>query len=198
MFLLVTRDWRLATLDSTEIKMTVNPAIVAAIALVLACDRPPGSVGSASRDTGSSASQQIPETSAAPVAPMAPAGPAGPVDLDAPRSAFSHAFTATDTTAFDSLFVPDGAVIDMAGMDAEPLEGSSGVRVFARRVLSDRASAGPRFTPDTVQLDDGRARESGRWSWARGAQKNQGTYSIAWRQSADGRWRVAEYRFLQR
>jgi hypothetical protein len=172
--------------------------IVVAIALALACNRPPGSAGSVSRDTGSSARKQIPETSAAPTAPAAPATPATPADLDAPRSAFSRAFTASDTTAFDSLFVPDGAVIDMAGIDAEPLEGSSGVRVFARRVLSDRASAGPRFTPDTVQLDDGRARESGRWSWARGAQKNQGSYSIAWRRSADGRWRVAEYRFVLR
>jgi hypothetical protein len=100
--------------------------------------------------------------------------------------------------AFDSLFVPEGALIDMAGLDSEPLQGKSGVRVFARRVASDQATAAPRFTPDTVQLDNGTARESGRWSWARGAQKNQGTYSIAWRRNPDGRWRVAEYRFMLR
>jgi hypothetical protein len=112
--------------------------------------------------------------------------------------AFSRAYTAGDTTAFDSLFVSDGAVIDMAGMDPEPLQGSSGVRLFARRVGSDQAAAGPRFAPDTVQLDNGTARESGRWSWSRGSQKNRGSYSIAWRRDAGGRWRVAEYRFVQR
>jgi hypothetical protein len=112
--------------------------------------------------------------------------------------AFSRAYTAGDTTAFDSLFVSDGALIDMAGMDPEPLQGSSGVRLFARRVGSDQATAGPRFTPDTVQLDDGTARESGRWSWSRGSQKNRGSYSIAWRRDPGGRWRVAEYRFVQR
>jgi hypothetical protein len=112
--------------------------------------------------------------------------------------AFSRAYTAGDTTAFDSLFVSDGAVIDMAGMDPEPLQGSSGIRLFARRVGSDQAAAGPRFAPDTVQLDNGTARESGRWSWSRGSQKNRGSYSIAWRRDPGGRWRVAEYRFVQR
>jgi hypothetical protein len=83
-------------------------------------------------------------------------------------------------------------------MDPEPLQGSSGIRLFARRVGSDQAAAGPRFAPDTVQLDNGTARESGRWSWSRGSQKNRGSYSIAWRRDPGGRWRVAEYRFVQR
>jgi hypothetical protein len=170
-------------------------ATIAVIAMALACDRPPRSEGSPSRDTGSSANEPASE---APPAPAVPAEPARPADLDAPRSAFSRAFTVGDTTAFDSLFVPEGAVIEMAGMDSEPLQGRSGVRLFARRVASDQAAAGPRFAPDTVQLDDGTARESGHWSWSRGSQKNRGTYSIAWRRDAGGRWRVAEYRFVQR
>jgi ketosteroid isomerase-like protein len=173
----------------------MRAAIVVANALALACDRPPRSAGDPSRDTGSSANEQASE---APPNPIVPAAPARPADLDAPRLAFSRAFTAGDTTAFDSLFVPETAVIDMAGMDPEPLQGRSGVRVFARRVLSDQAAAGPRFTPDTMQLDDGTARESGHWSWSRGNQRNQGTYSIAWRRDADGRWRVAEYRYSLR
>lgn len=176
-------------------RRTGGQAVLLAIAMALACDRPPRPAGSPARDTGSPANEPASE---APPVPAVPAAPARPADLDAPRSAFSRAFTAGDTTAFDSLFVPDGAVIDMAGMDPEPLQGRSGVRVFARRVASDRADAGPRFAPDTVQLDNGTARESGRWSWARGAQKNQGTYSIAWRRDGDGHWRVAEYRFILR
>jgi ketosteroid isomerase-like protein len=177
----------------------MRAATLAAIALTVACDRPPRSADSPSRDTGFSASQPGAET--APEARAAPgpsAAPSKPDDLEAPRSAFSRAFAAGDTTAFDSLFVPDGAVIDMAGMDPEPLQGSPGVRLFARRVASDQAASGPRFEPDTVQLDNGTARESGRWSWSRGGQRNRGTYSIAWRRDADGRWRVAEYRFMQR
>jgi hypothetical protein len=170
----------------------MRAATVIGLAMALACDRSPRSAGSPSRDTGPSADEQASEV------PPVPAVPARPADLDAPRSAFSRAFTAGDTTAFDSLFVPDGALIDMAGMDREPLQGSSGVRLFARRVLSDRAATGPRFIPDTVQLDDGTARESGHWSWSRGDQKNRGTYSIAWRRDGDGRWRVAEYRFILR
>jgi hypothetical protein len=172
-----------------------------AIVLALACDPPPRPADSPARDTGSSANEpasEAPPAPAAPAAPAVPAGPATPADLDAPRSTFSRAYAADDTTAFDSLFVSDGAVIDMAGMDPEPLQGTSGVRLFARRVLSDRAATGPRFAPDTVQLDNGTARESGHWSWSRGSQKNRGTYSIAWRRDAGGRWRVAEYRFIQR
>ena len=169
--------------------------LVLTIGLALACDRLPRSAGSPPRDTGSSANDPASE---GPPAPALPAEPAKPADLDAPRAAFSRAFTVGDTTAFDSVFVSDGAVIDMAGMDPEPLQGSSGVRVFARRIGSDQAAAGPRFAPDTMQLDNGTARESGRWSWSRGSQKNRGTYSIAWRREAEGRWRVAEYRFVQR
>jgi hypothetical protein len=173
----------------------MRTATVVAIVLALACDRQPRPAGSPSTDSGPSATNEAPGASEAPAAPREPAKPA---DLDAPRSAFSRAFTVGDTTAFDSLFVSEGAVIDMVGMDAEPLQGNSGVRLFARRVASDQATAGPRFSPDTMQLDNGTARESGRWSWERGGQKNRGTYSMAWRRDADGRWRVAEYRFMQR
>ncbi len=169
----------------------MRAATIAVIAMALACDRPPRSEGSPSSDTAASVREEASE------APAAPREPAKPADLDAPRSAFSRAFTVGDTTAFDSLFVSEGAVIDMVGMDAEPLQGTSGVRLFARRVASDQATAGPRFSPDTMQLDNGTARESGRWSWERGGQKNRGTYSMAWRRDADGRWRVAEYRFSQ-
>jgi uncharacterized protein DUF4440 len=176
----------------------MRAATIAVIAMALACDRPPRSADSPARDTGSPANEPASEAPPATAAPAEPATPSTPADLDAPRSAFSRAFTAGDTTAFDSLFVPEGAVIEMAGMDPEPLQGKSGVRVFARRVGSDQAAAGPRFAPDTVQLDDGTARESGHWSWSRGSQKNRGTYSIAWRRDAGGRWRVAEYRFVQR
>jgi hypothetical protein len=86
----------------------------------------------------------------------------------------------------------------MAGMDPEPLQGSSGVRLFSRRVASLHAASGPRFTPDTVQFDEPTARESGHWSWSPGAQKTRGSYSIAWRRDPEGRWQVAEYRFSLR
>lgn len=168
------------------------------IALALACDRPPGSADSPPPDTGSTVSKPDSVVAPASAIPAEPAEPARPADLDASRSAFSRAFTGGDSTAFHTLFVSDGPVIDMAGMDPEPLQGSSGVRLFTRRVASLEAKTGPRFTPDTVQLDNGTARESGRWSWSPGKQKAQGTYRIAWRRDADGRWRIAEYRFMLR
>jgi hypothetical protein len=123
---------------------------------------------------------------------------ATPAELDSARAAFSQAFVTGDSTAFDSLFIGKAATIDMAGIDPEPLRGSWGVRVFAKRVVSDKATAGPRFTPDSVQLDATDPREAGRWSWSRGSQPTQGSYTIAWRRDPSGHLRVVEYRFTIR
>jgi hypothetical protein len=118
-------------------------------------------------------------------------------ELDSTRAAFSQAFAKKDSTAFDSLFLGNAA-IDMAGMDPEPLRGASGVRVFANRVGSDKAKAGPRFTPDSVQLQGSNPRESGQWTWSSGSQRTQGSYTIVWGRDPNGRLRLAEYRFTMR
>ena len=86
----------------------------------------------------------------------------------------------------------------MAGMDPEPLRGDSGVRVFSKRVGSDRAGAGPRFTPDSVQQQGAALRESGQWTWSPGAQTTHGSYTIVWGRDPNGRLRLAEYRFTMR
>src|SRR5687767_15584446 len=109
----------------------MRAATIAVIAMALACDRPPRSAGSPSRDTGASANEPASEAPPAPAVTAEPATPATPADLDAPRAAFSRAFTVGDTTAFDSLFVSEGAVIDMAGMDARSEEHTSELQSLA-------------------------------------------------------------------
>jgi hypothetical protein len=149
--------------------------------LVFACNRP-------ERDVDSSGEQHE----------VSSEKPATRAELDSARATFSRAFATGDSTAFDSLFILDIATIDMAGMDPEPLRGVSGVRVFATRVVSDKAPGGPRFTPESMELQGADPRESGQWIWSPGSQTTQGSYSIAWRRDPSGRWRVAEYSFTMR
>ena len=116
-------------------------------------------------------------------------------ELDRARTEFSRAFASGDPTAFDSLFVDYTALIDMAGVDSEPLRGPSGVTVFAKRVVAHEASEGPEFAPDSVRVSGSRAHERGHWSWSPGQDTMQGGYELDWQKDGEEGWRLAASRF---
>lgn len=127
--------------------------------------------------------------------------PPGPTDaevraaLDGELQQVVREITMGNTEGVLARFASDGVMVlrGLRGGDGEPLDvdltGTDQIRSFMNRV-----GAPPDFAMEVTGFSRSgdEAEQTGRWSIAR---EQAGTFVLNWRQTADGEWRIARWRF---